>query len=45
MNFLDQSQPQKQKVNEKIYLWVDFDEKNSNQNSENTFVHQNPVLY
>jgi hypothetical protein len=45
MNFFGQSQPEKQKVNEKSIFELTLMKKNSNQNSETTFVHQNPVLY
>jgi hypothetical protein len=45
MNFFVQSQPEKQKVNEKSIFELTLMKKNSNQNFETTFVHQNPVLY
>jgi hypothetical protein len=45
MIFFGQSQPQKQKANEKSIYELILMKKNSNQNSETTFVHQNPVLY
>jgi hypothetical protein len=45
MNFFGQSQPEKQKVNEKSIFELTLMKEISNQNSGTTFLHQNPVLY
>jgi hypothetical protein len=39
MIFFGQSQPKKQKVNEKSIFELTLMKKNSNQNSETTFIH------